>query len=372
MILTCPSCGHSMEASEALLHKQVGCPRCQRAFRAELPKATIIDDNIPVGKIAKIDQDDMPAARITPESVSPSTPDELGGSERLADLTRAVGSPKRRRPMHRRSGGTEDALMRMSGGSTAQPKPEGWYVKTSKGDVGPLNDEKLAEVTHKGLIKRDTKLKRGKKGGYITAAEVPGLFKKPPVDADRISDTGGQSLIPATSGSPQPAPKPTSQPASKPAAKPASKPTSKPTSKPASKSTSNTSSSVRKKLRSSNKTTKTEMSSDASLGFDIKKISLAVLAILIVGGIAFAVWSSSGGSSGMTVEEFKVKIEWQGVASHEKDDFYKLVGKPDKIQEVGDSIYLYYQCSDGRLQLVCNKAVYEHGDMILVTTINRW
>jgi hypothetical protein len=109
-----------------------------------------------------------------------------------------------------------------------------------------------------------------------------------------------------------------------------------------------------------------------SLGFDIKKVGLAAVAILIIAGIALAVWLSGGGASNMTVEEFKAKIGWQGVASHEKDEFYQLVGKPDKIQEVGDSVYLYYQCSGGRLQLVCNKAVYEYGNTILVTTINRW
>ena len=188
MILTCPSCGRSMEASEVLIHKQVRCPLCQHVFSAELPKATVIDDNMPEGGITRIGQGGVPVARITPESVDSSIPDELGGAERLADLTRAVGSPKRRRRVHRRTDGTEDALMKMSGGSTAKPEPEGWYVKTDKGDIGPLNNEKLAEVIHKGLIKRDTKLRRGKDGRYVTAAEVSGLFEKPPVDMSRVSD----------------------------------------------------------------------------------------------------------------------------------------------------------------------------------------
>lgn len=153
-----------MEAPDASLHQQVGCPCCQHVFRADLPQATIINDNTPAARIA------------------PDTPEQ--GDGELDDLVRALG-PARRRPVTYYNDGTEDALMKMSADSTHQPKREGWYVKTGKGDVGPLSDNKLIEVTGKGLIERDTILKRGKGGKYVAAGQIPGLFKAPPADADK-------------------------------------------------------------------------------------------------------------------------------------------------------------------------------------------
>jgi hypothetical protein len=35
-----------------------------------------------------------------------------------------------------------------------------------------------------------------------------------------------------------------------------------------------------------------------------------------------------------------------------KDEFVKIMGKPDKTQKVGGDTYWYYSCSDGQIQMV--------------------
>ena len=53
------------------------------------------------------------------------------------------------------------------------------------------------------------------------------------------------------------------------------------------------------------------------------------------------------------------------------DDLYKFAGKPDRILAVGTDMY-YYDCSDGSIQLVCNKINLEVNGLIGTTAINQY
>lgn len=44
---------------------------------------------------------------------------------------------------------------------------------------------------------------------------------------------------------------------------------------------------------------------------------------------------------------------------------FSRVGNADSRQEVGDSIYLYWQCSDGRIQLSVDRMNYGFGQVIV-------
>jgi hypothetical protein len=104
-------------------------------------------------------------------------------------------------------------------------------------------------------------------------------------------------------------------------------------------------------------------------------IGAIVTKAVLSGGDSFAVSFSGGGGGGrgLTVDEFKTKIAWNGAAvQHGLDDFKKMVGEPDRIQEVGDEVYLYYSCKDGELQIIAVKVLYEYQKTLLITQINRY
>jgi hypothetical protein len=48
-----------------------------------------------------------------------------------------------------------------------------------------------------------------------------------------------------------------------------------------------------------------------------------------------------------------------------KSELFSAVGNPVKTQSVGDSVYLYWGCSDGEIQLECNAISYNGADMIV-------
>jgi hypothetical protein len=48
-----------------------------------------------------------------------------------------------------------------------------------------------------------------------------------------------------------------------------------------------------------------------------------------------------------------------------KSELFSAVGSPVKTQSVGDSVYLYWRCSDGEIQLDCSAMPYNGADMIV-------
>lgn len=71
---------------------------------------------------------------------------------------------------------------------------------------------------------------------------------------------------------------------------------------------------------------------------------------------------------GPTTEGFKKAMHWGGIRNAMqlvKKDLLARVGEPDKTDESGDDIRLYYKCSDGVVILVVNRTMWE-GDVAFV------
>jgi len=61
-----------------------------------------------------------------------------------------------------------------------------------------------------------------------------------------------------------------------------------------------------------------------------------------------------------------------GVITCQADDFFQVMGKPRKTQSIGDDALLYYECTDGTLQLVCSKLNLEANGLLGTTAINEY
>lgn len=96
--------------------------------------------------------------------------------------------------------------------------------------------------------------------------------------------------------------------------------------------------------------------------------------------------SSSSGSTLTRPSSTLTKEEWKAQAikalpdmlgsissgniSCKSSDFYRMMGKPERSQSIGENTYLYYRCSDGVLQLVCWKQNLEQIGELATTEIN--
>jgi len=206
-----------MEASAEVIHHRVRCPSCRHVFVAELPKATIVDDDTTFkGDIIAVgNEDDLPSVEIISGPPGPSTPNkpnvDVGN---IDDITQALGAPRRRGRRSRSSRKSEsvDALTRMArehavetegmqpaarplpaapldspggsptqeaaGGQAPAPKPgdDAWYVRTNTGEAGPLSKKRLARAVEKGLIGPRSAVRHASEHQWIPAEQVPGLF----------------------------------------------------------------------------------------------------------------------------------------------------------------------------------------------------
>jgi len=107
----------------------------------------------------------------------------------------------------------------------------------------------------------------------------------------------------------------------------------------------------------------------------------SLIALGVIGIVVFLLvqWGSGGwgggrlfGFSSTTMEQFKARIMWTGQpSSRPKENFFKLVGQPDRIQQAGEYLYFYYRCSDGELQLVVDRKSYEQRNRVVITRVNR-
>ena len=107
----------------------------------------------------------------------------------------------------------------------------------------------------------------------------------------------------------------------------------------------------------------------------VKLITLAVIAILP--GLSMVSCSDSTskqrGSSVKNVVKLQSVADWKRKAGYDyvpqslqgtKSSLFNRVGRPYKEQKMGGSYYLYWQCSDGQIQLEVYGIQYEYGDII--------
>ncbi len=90
----------------------------------------------------------------------------------------------------------------------------------------------------------------------------------------------------------------------------------------------------------------------------------------------------AGATATLTKQEWKEKVSKSfdekvsmlssGVISCNAKDFYRIMGKPDSTQALGDKAMLYYQCTDGKIQLVCWKHNLEQDGELATTDINEY
>lgn len=68
------------------------------------------------------------------------------------------------------------------------------------------------------------------------------------------------------------------------------------------------------------------------------------------------------------------KLNYMGLRQilHDKNDFVSKMGVPDKVQVIDKFIFWYYNCSDGKLQLVIDSTTLNIAGDILCTRINEY
>lgn len=107
------------------------------------------------------------------------------------------------------------------------------------------------------------------------------------------------------------------------------------------------------------------------------KMSWSVFAVVVLIGLATPASQPSSGISGSsssqpTKQEWKAKLgQSNGLFRQtgsklvmQKAQFIQLMGQPDKTQTIGDSTYLYYDCSDGTIQVDVNTSAYNMAGLV--------
>ena len=128
-----------------------------------------------------------------------------------------------------------------------------------------------------------------------------------------------------------------------------------------------------------------------------KTSKVGIVVALIVGlGIGYGVGSAKGPSlitkfgsgDGLSLPSFgrQTKEEWmekvkrnqfyndyqRQILGIKKDAFVKVMGKPAKTQAVGKQLMWYFECSDGQIQMVINKAMMDIAGEINTEMINEY
>ena len=200
MVITCQQCGQYMEAPNSAVGKRVKCPSCGHLFRAALPWATVLDDDMPVGGTATDDQPaaappaaEEPAAPAEPaEEPAPPPADEPPAAPAEEEYAEAEilddGGDAIPEGIPLSPDGTPvtkgDVLTLAQAGPAAPAPPEEvqWYAATGEGQIGPMTSRQIVLAAREGKITRETMLKNTGTGATRRAGDVPGLFaeeKKP-------------------------------------------------------------------------------------------------------------------------------------------------------------------------------------------------
>jgi hypothetical protein len=210
--------------------RKVQCPVCGNVFRALIPKVVLVEDDqsviaaqeVPSPSAGGLDDTlTLSHPAVAPHqsdtlTVSPagqfgmSDTDRLGASDSDAvgtsesvdstamefefaddddleseskERTRAFARLEEAHKKFIESSKMNSDRLRPLGRPTGDPdshdtgEPEGWYVKHSWGEEGPLRGRDLQVLARKGQIHRHTKIRHSRKRGWFFAGKIPGLFK---------------------------------------------------------------------------------------------------------------------------------------------------------------------------------------------------
>ena len=81
----------------------------------------------------------------------------------------------------------------------------------------------------------------------------------------------------------------------------------------------------------------------------------------------------SGCSRQITREEWIAEVPnaqtvaMTGQIQCRKSDLFAAVRNPDNTQSVGDMVYVYWECSDGEIQVQCSALAYKAHGMVIGT-----
>ena len=118
------------------------------------------------------------------------------------------------------------------------------------------------------------------------------------------------------------------------------------------------------------------------VGVGLFLLLLVVVAVGMKKPAANGTGSTARVTATMTKQEWMAKVikelgqdrttVYAGYINCSAKDFYRVMGEPIRTQAVGENAYLYYQCTDGTLQLVCYKVNLESNGLLGTTAINEY
>lgn len=208
-----------MDAPHVAYGKAVCCPACGGIFTPVLPRAELVDlgtgaepvESLPdaaiLGPIDPAPAEPAPPGEPAPQAFGPQSPVpyvpvvQIPPPEpaapvpppELSSLNAALAiSDVLNLPPSDGEEGAADALALLAGGRTVQapagptppdrqapPKPDGWYIETDNGEIGPFTSRQIAIKAYRDEIGREAMLSHPGKGVRIVAGKVPFLFRRP-------------------------------------------------------------------------------------------------------------------------------------------------------------------------------------------------
>ena len=216
MIIVCSNCGQKMEGTLDLLQREVKCPACMQWTCPQLPRA---DDfarpqesgqsklneladaagKVEAGHNRKSNQTDRSPQTITPPRpaqdgwyvLTTSGPQGPFSNKKIMQFARA-GKINASSRLRRAGNGTEVRAGDIPNLFSATPKKrphspiaagkpapggkDGWYIRTSKGNVGPFANAQVVALAKARKISAKTMLRYGDSGQFVAAGTVRGLI----------------------------------------------------------------------------------------------------------------------------------------------------------------------------------------------------
>ena len=220
-----------MDAPHVAHGKAICCPACGGIFTPVLPRAQVVDfaqgaqevaSSGDVAVLAPLDQaanapaPQVPAVQPPVQAATPYVPapppvlqipvptgPQFPGQPPSPVAAAAIGDAL---GLGQQGGqnGAADALAMLAAGGPVEPaaadllsrppddRPDGWYIETGNGDVGPFTSREIAVKAYHNEIGRETVLFHPGKGVRLVAGKVPSLSRRGPavgagVDAGRTA-----------------------------------------------------------------------------------------------------------------------------------------------------------------------------------------
>jgi len=138
-----------MEGTLDLLEREIQCPSCMEWAYPELPRAT---------------------GSVRPEEAGQSRLDKLAGA---AEEVEAWNNRRSSQAFHPPQPVTPP-----------QAPQKGWYVLTDSGPRGPFSDKQIMQFARAGKINAANRLRKASNGTEVRAGDIPNLFSAPPGSKD--------------------------------------------------------------------------------------------------------------------------------------------------------------------------------------------